>query len=174
VVIEATTMLRTKFGVFKVSHHVIKDEEFISLSAGDLTNGVPMVRLQSACLFSEAFDSQECNCKQQLADALCTIIICGRGVLVYSQTQEGRGAGLRNKILGMEVERTSGCDSFEAYRRIGLDRVDYRDYTQMVRVLHELNCSNRILFAGNVEKREALKRDGFVIVGQKIGDEHAQ
>lgn len=53
--ITETTILPLEYGHFKIAYHKQDDGYCISVSYGDLKNKVPIVRLHSSCLFSEAF-----------------------------------------------------------------------------------------------------------------------
>ena len=57
-----------------------------------------LVRVHSQCLTGDIFASLRCDCGSQLVSALDKISDCESGILVYLR-QEGRGIGLKNKIL---------------------------------------------------------------------------
>ena len=161
--IQSKTILKTSEGSFVVRFHEIENKGYISFSKGDLSQEIPIVRLQSGCLFGEAFGSLECDCGQQLKAALQTINAHTNGVVVYSYT-EGRGVGLEKKIEAMEIQRTEGCDSREAFVRLGFDRDDYRDYRAEIEVLRELMVPmDVILLSENKKRRAALERAGFTL-----------
>ena len=159
--ITASESLDTVFGAFTVNYHEIDGTVYVSLVQGDVTRGRPLIRVQSACLFGEAFHSTECDCASQLAGAMASIERDACGVIVYAPHHEGRGAGLKIKILAMQVEHATRVDAAEAFRAIGLDRGDYRDYAPLITVLWELRCSPRIKSFGNAEKLKALSIAGF-------------
>ena len=125
--ITATTLLNTEYGNFKVSYHEHGNEFCVSFSYGDITKNDPIVRFQSSCLFGESFHSLMCDCKQQLDKSLELIKTNGDGIILYSY-KEGRGIGLKSKILSMEIERVQNVNTFEAFKALGLDKTDYRYY----------------------------------------------
>ena len=116
--ITATTLLKTACGKFKVGYHEHGNEFCVSFTYGDITKGSPAIRFQSACLFGETLHSTMCDCKQQLEKAIELIKNNWSGVLIYSY-KEGRGIGLKSKILSMEIERVKGVATAESYKMLG-------------------------------------------------------
>lgn len=161
--IKSSTIVQTEFGPHRVSYHEITGNGYVSFACGDIAKGTPVVRIHSACLFGEAFHSLHCDCDHQLTETMKVIVQHGAGVIVYSY-QEGRGIGLEKKISAMEIERTTGCDTVEAFQKLGLDKADYRDYRAEVEVLKELNLASHVYsFSGNPTKRKALEDAGYTI-----------
>jgi len=161
--ITALTIIKTEFGNFKVSYHKFGKKICVSFSYGDLTKNEPIVRFHSACLFGEAFHSLHCDCQHQISKVMSLIQTNGNGVIVYSY-QEGRGIGLENKIKAMELERKEKLDTVEAFKRLGFDKADCRDYDTEIKALKELNLAKKIkTFSGNPKKIEALKKDGYIV-----------
>ena len=161
--IKSSTIIQTSFGPFKVSYHSITNLSCVSFSFGDITKGTPIVRFHSACLFGEAFHSLHCDCNHQLTETMRMIKKNGNGVIVYSY-QEGRGIGLEKKIEAMEIERTTECDTVEAFKILGIDKPDMRDYKAEIEALKELNLSKTIhSFSGNPTKRKVLEDAGYII-----------
>jgi len=161
--ITATTIIQTEFGPFKANHHKLDGREFVSFSYGDITIGIPTVRIHSSCLFGEAFHSLHCDCYHQITETMEMIQKNGNGVIVYAY-EEGRGIGLENKIKAMEIERTQNVDTVEAFKKLGFNEPDLRNFKIEVAVLTELNVSKMInSFSGNPIKRKALETAGFSI-----------
>ena len=157
------TLLQTKYGDLDVKFHQFKInfnfETCLSISSGDLTKPNCIVRVHSSCLFSETLGSIDCDCKIQLEKSLQLIAEKG-GVIIYLY-QEGRGLGLVNKIKAMEVERTEGVDTADAYTHLHFD-LDPRKYTIAIKTLRELGVSKHIkLISNNPHKRMQLEEGGF-------------
>jgi len=82
-------------------------ETALALVLGDVTTGVPLVRIHSQCVTGEMLGSLRCDCREQLEMAMQAIAEEGRGLLIYEH-QEGpwhrsvgevaglRAAGLRS------------------------------------------------------------------------------
>jgi GTP cyclohydrolase II len=68
---------------------------------GDLTQGPPLLRIHSQCFTGEALGSLRCDCADQLATAMQSIVEEGRGLVIYDY-QEGRGIGLMAKLQAYE------------------------------------------------------------------------
>jgi GTP cyclohydrolase II len=159
-------ILETGFGEFAVRSHNINGDRIVSLVCDDVMSHVPIVRMHSGCLFAHVFHSTHCDCREQFAGAQETIKKHGRGVLLYTESQEGKGHGLDTKIVEMALQREAKLDSVEAFKTMGLEP-DVRDYANQIAVLRELRVPKEIYhFSGNPRKRLALTSAGFKILGQ--------
>ncbi|MFH0955424.1 MAG: hypothetical protein V1777_04945 [Candidatus Micrarchaeota archaeon] len=160
--ITAKTKLRLKQDEFDVFYHKIKTGKCVSFSFGDLKNKIPVVRIHSACLFSEAFGSRHCDCREQLEQTLKLIKKNKSGVIVYS-FDEGRDQGMENKIKAMELERQHKIDSAAAYEKLNL-KADTRTFDAGAEALHDLNVNKKIkLVSANPAKIARLEKAGFEI-----------
>lgn len=160
--IRATTILPTAHGEFKVNYHNFDFGSGVSFSVGDLTQENTLVRLHSSCLFTESFHSKLCDCELQLSTSLQLIANENQGVVVYTY-EEGRGVGLENKIRALEVERTEGLDTVDAYKKLGF-KPDPRDYKVAVSILKDLQVGNKIrLITNNPRKQKGVEEGGFEV-----------
>lgn len=114
-----------------------------------------LVRVHSRCLYSEAFGSHDCDCREQLNRSLELIRAKGAGVVVYLD-QEGRGSGLLNKAKGYEYSQRTGADTFESYRALGLP-LDSRSYAAAAELLKQLGLRSVRLLTNNPEKVAGLQ-----------------
>jgi len=154
--------LKTLFGEFTVNHHTFNGRECVSLSCGDVSEGTPLVRMHSSCVFSESFRSTDCDCADQLQGALKLIHSYGKGACIYLY-DEGRGHGLSNKIKSMKCEHVHSIDTVEAFKRCGLD-LDVRDYGPAIHALADLNVAGTVrLISNNFRKRDALSAAGYIV-----------
>jgi 3,4-dihydroxy-2-butanone 4-phosphate synthase/GTP cyclohydrolase II len=141
-------------------------ESAIALVLGDLCErnaGVPLLRVHSQCLTSEAFGSLRCDCAEQLEIAFRAISEEGRGLVIYEH-QEGRGIGLTAKLQAYALQ-DRGLDTVEANLALGL-KPDNRDYSLPAAILHGLGVSRVRLLSNNPAKSCALIAAGIEIVGQ--------
>jgi 3,4-dihydroxy-2-butanone 4-phosphate synthase/GTP cyclohydrolase II len=127
---------------------------------GDLTKGVPLVRIHSQCFTSEVLGSLRCDCNDQLELAMRSIAAEGRGVVIYEH-QEGRGIGLMAKLHAYALQDT-GLDTVDANHALGF-RADYRDFSLPAAILHELGVSQVRLLSNNPRKAEALSKAGIEV-----------
>lgn len=156
------TSIETRFGPFAILHHTLNEQEAVSLVLGDVSKGVPLVRIHSSCLLSEALNAIDCDCKLQLDATMQLIKEDGLGVIIYLY-QEGRGAGLANKIKSLAIMNRLHCDTVEAFELLGLPP-ESRTYSLALRALEDLKTSKRIrLVSNNPHKAEALTDAGYVI-----------
>jgi len=168
--IKAQTVLKTKYGNFKVSYHQFKNKSCISFSHGNLSKRIPIVRIHSSCLFGEGFHSLHCDCDYQLTETMKLIEKNKSGIIIYSY-KEGRGIGLKRKIQAMEIEKIRKCDTVEAFKILGLKKYDYRDYKIEINALRELKIKKKIkTFTGNPNKLKALIKAGFKITEKLSGE----
>lgn len=162
--IEAYTELKTNTGIFQLRYHSSKSTSCLSLVLGDVVNNIPLVRIHSACLFGETFGSLHCDCNFQLQNSMKQIELHGQGVIIYG-FEEGRGIGLKQKIIAMETQRKYSCDTVEAFEKMGLSKPDFRTYQTEVKALQSLEINKQIhLVTGNPQKRKVLTDGGFEII----------
>ncbi|MDE2031171.1 MAG: GTP cyclohydrolase II RibA [Patescibacteria group bacterium] len=160
--ISSKTKLLTEFGTFDVCYHKNNTGHCISFSMGDLTNGVPFVRIHSSCLFSEAFHSIDCDCNLQLSNSMKLISEKHKGVIIYLY-QEGRGHGLDKKIKALEIMRIKKVDTVKAFNILGFS-LDPRNYKSAINALGDLNISKTInLITNNPRKEIQVSKAGFNI-----------
>jgi GTP cyclohydrolase II len=119
-----------------------------------------LVRLQSACYTAEIFRSRDCDCHEQLHSSLEKIAHEG-GLLIYMLC-DGRGAGLYQKVKGLELGRTRGLDTSDAYHELGLEQ-DPRTYDRAVQVLRYFNISTVRLLTNNPRKLKGLEMGGLAV-----------
>src|SRR3954447_21653750 len=161
----ATTILETRDGRFLSSFFETRSgDQCLVLRTRHIgkSKTAPIIRIQSACLFGEAFHSEECDCRQQL-DASLELIASAGGVIIYL-FQEGRGIGLCEKIVAMEIERVDGLNTAEAFAKLGYAQ-DIRTYVTAIEALKAIEMGSKLrVISNNPFKLKALEDGGYEIV----------
>jgi len=135
-------------------------EEHIVLALGDWENvEVPLVRLHSECLTGDVFQSEKCDCGEQLDQGISEIYQRG-GFLVYLR-QEGRGIGLYNKIDAYRLQ-AQGMDTFKANNHLGFAD-DLRNFKVAADMLKALGHDKITLLSNNPDKRAQLEKHGITV-----------
>jgi GTP cyclohydrolase II len=119
------------------------------------------VRLHSACLTGDLFESMRCDCGEQLRGSLEHFKNSGGGVLVYL-AHEGRGIGLGNKMRAYSLQET-GLDTVDADGILGFG-ADERSYDAAVAILRRLDIERVELLTNNPEKVKAVEDAGIEVV----------
>lgn len=159
----ATTQLPIEpYGIFecRVFSEKGSDREHLVLSKPNTTNKPTLVRIHSSCMTGDIFNSQRCDCHQQLHYGLQRISQEG-GLLIYLN-QEGRGIGLGNKIKAYALQ-SQGIDTVQANLDLGLP-ADARDYRIAADLLHRDGLTDIRLLTNNPSKLDGLTEQGITAV----------
>lgn len=153
--------LPTAMGEFRM--YDAGDERLRVVCMGALHEQVPepLLRLHSSCLASEVFGAVDCDCADQLREAMKMIATEGRGLIVHLD-QEGRGHGLSWKIRAVNRMQHDGLDTVQAFNVLGLEQ-DTRRYEPAVNLLSELGISRVRLISNNPRKESYLQQHGVSV-----------
>ena len=153
----------TSLGDFDVTCFEAGGNIIFALSKGTLPQENLLVRVQSACLFGEAFAVNSCDCGAQLNKALEIGAAESAFLLIYLQHQEGRGHGMLQKIRVIEVEANQHVDMFEAFQRLEM-ALDLREYHETAAIIKALNGDLPIrLMTNNPKKIAGLAEHGITV-----------
>lgn len=122
-----------------------------------------LVRVHSACLTGDIFNSLKCDCGDQLRGTVKTMAQSEGGVLLYL-TQEGRGIGLANKLRAYQLQAL-GYDTVDANQMLGFEH-DERRYEAAAEMLRQLHIRQVCLMTNNPKKLQALDMEGIEITGR--------
>jgi len=166
----ASTRMPTKWGTFQAlaferdtSDETRPVETALVMIMGDVTRGVPLLRLHSQCVTSEVFGSLRCDCSDQLEMAMRAIAAEGCGVLIYEH-QEGRGIGLMAKLKAYALQ-DEGLDTIAANHALGFE-ADCRNFRLPVAVLNQLGIRRVRLLSNNPHKLDALVEGGIEVLAR--------
>lgn len=156
--------LPTRYGDFKLYLYedTVLKEHHIALVKGDISDGKNiLVRVHSSCVTGDIFHSLRCDCGDQLEHALAAVKKEGRGVVLYMH-QEGRGIGLKNKIMAYHLQEKKGLDTVDANLALGFEP-DLRDYGIGAQILSDLGLSSVRLLTNNPRKIVGLEGYGLKV-----------
>jgi 3,4-dihydroxy-2-butanone 4-phosphate synthase/GTP cyclohydrolase II len=164
----ASTRMPTQWGMFHAigferdaSNGTRRVETALAIVMGDLTQGIPLLRIHSQCFTGEVLGSLRCDCRDQLEMAMQAIAEEGRGVVIY-EYQEGRSIGLMAKLQAYELQ-DAGLDTVDANHVLGF-KSDCRDFSLPAAILSELRIRRVRLMSNNPRKTQVLRDAGIEVV----------
>src|SRR5262249_20568529 len=134
----APCRLETRIGRFSAAAYELLRPTGEACTAVVIRHGRPragmVLRVNSACVTSEAFGDTSCDCARQLTATMTLCVSEGSGLVIYSPFEEGRGIGLFDKINSMALMQEQGLSSREAFVALGLPP-DNRDFDYVAPIL---------------------------------------
>lgn len=164
---KASTKLETHYGKFDFicySWGGHEEDNILCLLNLRGTQNV-LTRIQSACYTAEIFRSLDCDCHEQLDESIKRVHLEG-GVVIYMLC-DGRGAGLLNKVKGLELGRIKGLDTSDAYKELNIPQ-DPREYSRVVEVLNDLHIGSIRLLTNNPRKVEGVASAGIDVIREPL------
>ena len=153
--------LPTPMGNFRMYDSGDDSVRIISFGAIEELGSEPLIRVHSSCIASEVFGALDCDCADQLREAMKLIASEGRGLILHLR-QEGRGHGLALKIRAVSTMERRNLDTAEAFEILGLDQ-DIRSYPQAVNVLKHIGVNTVRLISNNPRKKAYLEERGVSV-----------
>ena len=141
--------------------NILSEETHVALVKGKISSEEAiLVRVHSECLTGDVLGSLRCDCGDQLDAAMKMIEDEGKGIVLYMR-QEGRGIGLKNKILAYK-QQDLGKDTVEANEVLGF-KPDLRNYGIGAQILVDLGVRKMKLMTNNPKKVVGLDAYGLEI-----------
>ena len=147
----------------KVAH---VNGQLLLVARSEILPDMPVVRFQSSCVFGEAFHAVDCDCGAQMTAALDLICAEG-GILVYTW-EEGRGAGIVDKLKAIALQQTGGISTADAFETLG-HPPDPRTFQAQIAALKQtFNGSTIRVASDNPRKISALREAGYTVLRVKL------
>jgi GTP cyclohydrolase II len=153
--------LPTEYGTFRMYDTQNEDIRLLSFSPIENIGNNPLLRMHSSCIASEVFGARDCDCADQLHEAMKLIANEGRGLIIHIH-QEGRGHGLSKKIKAVSVMQNEHCDTAESFIKLGLAQ-DTRVFDKPVEILKNLDITSVRLISNNPYKENYLINCGITV-----------
>lgn len=155
--------LKTKYGEYREYLFYDGQKESIALVMGEVADMEDVLcRVHSSCLFAHAFNSIECDCREQMASAQRQIQEAGQGIIIWLE-QEGKGNG-HFALLNSLAHKRQGRPQAEAYEAVGFER-DARNFRPAAKILERLQVNSVRMLTNNSHKVNTLTRHGIRVLG---------
>lgn len=152
---KSASLLQTHYGLIHVRAYETGNSTWFALCFGVIERENVYCRVHDACITSEVFGSQKCDCQLQLHDTM-SFLQKNSGVLIYTP-QEGRGCGLLKKITAYSYQT---CDGFDTVQSdiLANNSVESRDYSLVKHILADLHIESIGLITNNAFKVEEIRK----------------
>jgi GTP cyclohydrolase II len=146
-------------------------ERYLVAEVGDIDPKNPqetLIRIQSACVLGDLFESRWCDCAWQFHEAKRLLFANGRGLLIHGYDQNGKGLTLENHFRvyaegqANHLELLTECFDFLGFK------YENRHYDDIGIILRDFyNISSIKLMTNDPVRIEFFKEHNFGI--ERIG-----
>jgi len=141
------------------------DGDLIVIIGEPFNQTVPLVRIHSECIFAEVFDSDLCDCADQLQLAMKRLTEEQNGLLFYLRF-DGRGAGLAAKVKATALE-IQGINTYDSRIRIGVPP-ESRNFEKIGEYLTGHGIKKVRLLTNNPNKGKDLNSSGIEVIYEPL------
>ncbi|EQD58232.1 3,4-dihydroxy-2-butanone 4-phosphate synthase/GTP cyclohydrolase II, partial [mine drainage metagenome] len=128
-----------------------------------------LLRVHSACGTSELFHATNCECREELEEALKCMRKAGSGIIIY-MNQEGAGNGIEakvkayskaftwknGKVVGARSKDGKPISIYDAYKSLGYPQ-ENRSFAVSAAILKKLGVKKVKLMTNNPKKDRRIK-----------------
>ncbi|MGC8710528.1 MAG: hypothetical protein ACP5RF_02890 [Candidatus Micrarchaeia archaeon] len=177
----ASTPLPTEYGywTYMVFGDYTTGEFHTAIVYGDARKSIKkegmLLRVHSSCATSELFHATNCECREELEEALKRIRKNGKGLVIY-MNQEGAGNGITPKIMAyskslvwkngkiVEAKGKHGkvVSVYDGYKMLGYPP-ENRSLIAAAEILKILGIKSVVLMTNNPKKIEELEKYGISV-----------
>ncbi|MGC8479023.1 MAG: hypothetical protein ACP5NE_03835 [Candidatus Micrarchaeia archaeon] len=178
----ASTPLPTEYGywTYMVFGDYTTGEFHTAIVYGDAKKNIKkkgmLLRVHSSCATSELFHATNCECREELEEAMKRIRKNGAGLVIY-MNQEGAGNGIFPKIMAyskslvwdkkgkvVEAKDKNGklISVYNAYKMLGYP-LENRSLAAAAEILKFLGIKSVVLMTNNPKKIEELEKYGISV-----------
>lgn len=152
--------IKTLYGAYREYLYYDGQKESIALVMGDVRGENILCRVHSSCLYGHAFNSMECDCREQMQISQKLIEKAGKGIVIWLE-QEGKGNG-HYALMQSKKYKQQGMPQGEAYEAAGFNR-DARDFRCAAEIIRDLGPSSICLITDNADKVLTLTQQGIIV-----------
>lgn len=144
----------------------VEDKRYVVGVLGDVSEGTPLLRIESACIFGHVFQGVHCDCGTQWTQALERIIDAGKGIVIYSIDDDARGHGIETHFDLYVLRQYEGMEDEEEIFEMWDEPMDVRDYTPVVDTLQQFDVDAVELMTNNPERIAVLEDAGIEVANR--------
>jgi len=121
------------------------------------------LRIDSGCYTGAVLGDLQCDCVQQLHEAMSIIKRLKSGLIIFIPGHEARGYGLLSKLQSFRIQDREKVGTVTAFRKLGLNPPDIRSYEGVALIVNKLGIVSVNLLSNNPNKVSQLRKYGIKV-----------
>lgn len=121
------------------------------------------LRIDSGCYTGAVLGDLQCDCVQQLHQAMRIIRRVKLGLVVFIPGHEARGYGLLAKLKSFGIQNKDRVGTVTAFKKLGLNPPDIRSYEGVAIIIKRLGINSVNLLSNNPNKVNQLRKYGIKV-----------